>query len=121
MAVVPNHLTGKVLQHGLIPQVTGVIASRQQVDGTYPGTGFLELLGDGFADAFCAAGNDDNFVFKHGHFSFLFGSFPFFLCCFPLYCALSFAASILQMLRLHGILGLHFENPFCHCREGWCQ
>ena len=65
MAVVGDDLADEVLQNGLVGQVTHIVIVWEQIDDAHLGSSFAEFLGNGLADAFCAAGDPGNFVFKH--------------------------------------------------------
>ena len=66
MAAVGNDLAGKILQHRLIGQITYIAIIGEQIDDADPRPLLLKFLGNGPADTPCSAGNDGNFVFKHG-------------------------------------------------------
>ena len=51
-------LTGKVLENGLVAQVSHVILVGQNVDAAHPGPCIAELFRNGFSNPLCAAGDD---------------------------------------------------------------
>ena len=65
VAAVGYDLTGKVLENGLVAQVSHVILVGQNVDAAHPGPCIAELFRNGFSNPLCAAGDDGDPILKH--------------------------------------------------------
>ena len=67
-----NDLPGKVLQCGLIGNITHIMVAFCGIYDTHVGALFFEFLRDTFADSGRTAGYNHYFVLKHGNSPFFF-------------------------------------------------